>query len=214
MKPHLARLGVLLVLAVLAFPGAARADVVTDWSETTANALLRDAGQGAYGLPQMAMVHGAMIDATNAIDHRYHPYLARLRARPWYSSDAAVAAAAHRVLIDGGVVRPDQQAALVAAIEPQYTAALAAIPDGAAKRGGIATGEAAAWAMIAARTGDGRFGTPGFPLEKPDPGVWQPVTQGANDFGAWLRFVEPFALRHPDRFLSRGHKPLTSRRYA
>ena len=102
----------------------------------------------------MAMVHGAMFDAANAIDHRYHPYLAKLHARPWYSSDAAVAAAAHRVLIDGGVVRRDQQAALEAAIEPQYAAALAAIPDGAAKLGGIATGEAAAWAMIAARDGD------------------------------------------------------------
>src|SRR3954447_17032746 len=161
MKPHLARLGVLLVLAVLAFPGAARADVVTQWSETAANALLRDAGQGAYGLPQMAMVHGAVFDAVDAIDHRHRPYPANLHARPWYSSDAAVAAAAHRVLIDGGMVRPDQHAALVAAIERQYATALAAIPDGPAKRGGIATGEAAARAMIAARTGDGRFGPAG-----------------------------------------------------
>ena len=214
MKPHLARLGVLIVLAVLAFPGAARGDVVTHWSETAANALLRDAGQGAYGLPQMAMVHGAMFDAADAIDHRYHPYLAKLHARPWYSSDAAVAAAAHRVLVDGGVVRPDQQAALEAAIEPQYATALAAIPDGAAKRGGIATGEAAAWAMIAARTGDGRFGPMGFVLRPPGPGVWEPIPPTGNDPGAWLKDTEPFMLRHPERFESHPPYPLTSRRYA
>ena len=78
MKPHLARLGVLMVLAMLALPGAARADSVTQdsvtqWSETAANALLRDAGQGAYGLPQMAMVHGAMFDAANSIDQPLPP---------------------------------------------------------------------------------------------------------------------------------------------
>jgi hypothetical protein len=215
MKPHLARrLGVLMVLAVLALPGAARADSVTQWSETAANALLRDAGQGAYGLPQMAMVHGAVFDATNAIDHRYRPYLTGLHARPWYSSDAAVAAAAHRVLVDGGMVRPDQQAALVAGIEPKYAAAIAAIPDGAAKRGGIATGEAAAWAMIAARTGDGRFGPMGFVLRPPGPGVWEPIPPTGNDPGAWLKDTEPFLLRHPERFGSPPPYPLTSRRYA
>jgi hypothetical protein len=219
MKPHRARLGVLTALvstlAVLALSAAARADSVTDWSLTASNALIRDSGQGATAFPHMAMVHAAMFDAVDAIDHRYKPYLVRLHAKSWYSQDAAVAAAAHRVLVAGHVVgTPAQQDALVATVEPQYAAALAAIPDGPAKAGGIATGEAAAWAMVAARTDDGRFGAGGFPLADPlEPGDWRP-TSGVNDPGAWLRNVEPFFVRNPDRFLSRGPNALTSLAYA
>jgi hypothetical protein len=224
MNAHGARLGVLVAVVSLAVCAPAQAESVTEWNLNAANALLAPAppngsgaGQGAFSTPNLAMVHLAVFDAVNAIDHRYKPYLGTPPAKPWYSQDAAVAAAAHRVLVSGHVVLPapsPQQATLEGLIEPLYEKALKAIPDGDAKTGGIATGEAAAWAIIAARTGDGRFGTPGFPLMPPGPGVWEPITPGANDFGAWLRDVEPFALRHPERFFSRGPNPLTSPRYA
>ena len=219
MSPHRARVRVLVAIAtaagLLLSPALARADAVTEWSETAANGLLRDAGQGALGIPNLAMVHGAVFDAVNSIDRRYEPYLVRLPAKRWYSrDDAAVAAAAHRILVSGRVVGTDaQQTTLVAAVEPKYTAALATIPDGAAKTGGIATGEAAAWTMIGARAGDGRFGPPGT-LLPPGPGVWEPTTPGANDPGAWLKDVRPFLIRHPRRFLPRGPFPLASHRYA
>ena len=60
----------------------------------------------------MAIVHAAMFDAVNAIDHRYKPYLSSPRAKPWFSQDAAVATAAYRVLVDGDVVAEAQRAAL------------------------------------------------------------------------------------------------------
>jgi len=229
MSPHRARLRVLVAIAtaagLLLSPAPAQAaDPVTTWSETTAKALLGPAdqgsftaGQGAFGVPQLAMVHGAVFDAVNSIDRRYEPYLVRLPAKRWFSQDAAVAAAAHRVLVSGKVVRSDQQDALVAAIEPQYAAALAAIPEGDAKAGGIATGEAAAWVMIGDRAGDGRFppGPGGFVLDPPGPGVWEPTLPAfVNDPGAFLKDVRPFLLRHPRRFLSGGPLPLESRRYA
>jgi hypothetical protein len=219
MTRHRARLRVPLALAISAVlllsPAAARGDSATSWNLNASNALLRDAGQTAIGIADLAMVQGAVFDAVNSIDHRYKPYLTRVPAQPGFSQDAAVAAAAHRVLVSGHVVADAQQAALEATVEPEYAAALAAIPDGTAKQGGIATGEAAAWAMIAARTGDGRFGAPGFVLRPPGPGVWEPTLPSfVNDPGAWLRNVKPFMLRDPDRFLSRGPDPLTSRRYA
>ena len=43
----------------------------------------------------------------------------------------------------------------VASVEAAYAAALAAIPDGRAKRQGIALGQAAAAAILALRAGDG-----------------------------------------------------------
>jgi len=214
MRPHRARLGVLLAVVTLAVPAApARADSVTDWSANASTALMGTAGQGATAIAHMAMVHGAIFDAVNAIDHRYEAYLGAPPAKRWYSKDAAVAAAAHRVLVSGRVVAAGQQAALETSVDQLYAAALAAIPDGPAKAGGIATGEAAGWAMVAARTDDGRFGPYRFPVGT-RPGEWRPVLPAfVNDPGAWLKDVDPFLVRRPGRFATRGPNALTSRAY-
>ena len=90
------------------------------------------------------------------------------------------------------------------AIETAYLHTLAAIPPGAARERGIATGVAAATAMIAARAGDGRYPTAPFftfPVGTL-PGEWRP-TSGVNDPAAWLKDVRPFVLRDPDLFRAR-----------
>jgi hypothetical protein len=152
----------------------------------------------------------------NAIDGRYEPYLAAPHALRWYSQDAAAATAAYRVLVDSRppVVPPDQLPALAATLKPLYDASLAAIPDGQAKQGGIDTGNAAAEAMIAARTNDGRFGPFRFTIGAL-PGEWRPTLPAfVNDPGAWLKDVKPFLVRDSSQFGARGPLPLTSRRYA
>jgi hypothetical protein len=210
------RLAVLVAVLALTAPAAARADSVTDWNLHASNALIRDAGQGATALPHLAMVHGAVYDAVNAIDRRYEPYLTAPPARRWYSKDAAVATAAHHVLVNEAapLVTAAQRPALLALIEPAYAAALAAIPDGRAKEGGIATGAAAAEAMIAARTGDGRFGPFRFTIGT-TPGAWRPTPPGfVNDPGAWLKDTKPFLVESASQFPTRGPRALTSRRYA
>jgi hypothetical protein len=74
---------------------AAPADVVvTHWSEIAAAPLT--ALPPARAVPGMAMVHGAIYDAVNAIDGGHQPYLAQPPASPTASVDAAVAAAASR----------------------------------------------------------------------------------------------------------------------
>jgi hypothetical protein len=68
--------------------------------------------------------------------------------------------------------------------------------------------------MIAARKGDGRFGT--F-LNTPGtlPGDWRPTPPGfINDPGAWLKDVKLFMVRDATQFGSRPPLRLTSRRYA
>ena len=50
----------------------------------------------------IAMVAGAVYDAVNAIDRRHQPYLLDvepLKIRRWASTDAAIATAAHHVLV-------------------------------------------------------------------------------------------------------------------
>ena len=144
------------------------------------------------------MVHGAVYDAVNAIDGGHEGYLLSSRvATPSDSMDAAAATAAYRVLVH---LVPAQQATL----DAQYAASLAAIPDGSSKTRGIAVGEAAAAAMIAARTDDGRFGPFRFAVGS-GPGVWRPVLPAfVNDPNAWLKDVKPFLIRSPSQFRSKG----------
>jgi PAP2 superfamily len=218
MSAHHARRGMLVAVAALStmlLSAPARADTVTQWNAIAVNALVAD-GQGATANAHLAMVHGAVYDAVNAIDKRYEPYLAMPRAKRWYSQDAAAATAAYRVLVDSDppVVLPEHQAALAASLKPLYDASLAAIPPGRAKDGGIATGNAAADAMIAARRNDGRFGPFRFSVGTL-PGQWRPVLPlFVNDPGAWLKDVKPFLIENSSQFAGRGPYELTSRRYA
>jgi hypothetical protein len=202
--------GLLAAVAAAAVLAAspAHADTVTDWNVNATDALITTAGQApTVSTIHLAMVHGAVFDAVNSIDRGYEPYLVRVPARSWYSKDAAAAAAAYRVLTD---IVPAQQSTLAA----RYAASLASIPDGAAKRGGVAVGEAAAWAMIAARTEDGRFGPYRFPVGAA-PGSWRPVLPTfVNDPNAWVKDVEPFLGKDPEHFRSHGPYDLGSRRYA
>jgi hypothetical protein len=200
-------------LIALSASAPARADAVTDWNVNAVNALVGTAGQSpTVSTVHLAMVHGAVYDAVTSIDKRYDPYLVRVRAREWYSKDAAAATAAYRVLL--GVV-PAQQAALTSL----YQASLAAIPEGRAKVGGIGIGEIAASAMLLDRTGDGRGGAYRFPApatsQDPWPvGQWRPVLPAfGNDPAAWIKDVRPFLIADPARYGTRGPDSLTSRRY-
>ena len=71
------------------------------------------------------MVHGAVYDAVNAIVGSHEPYVSSPAAERWYSQDAAVAAAARHVLVNGGLGIP---AARLPVIEAAYQATLAADP--------------------------------------------------------------------------------------
>jgi hypothetical protein len=196
-------------LAALAAPAVGSADTVTQWNQNAANALYVTAAQPPnVSVLHMAMVQGAVYDAVNAIDGRREGYLLTSRAAtPTDSKDAAAATAAYKVLIS---IVPTQQPALLAL----YNATLAGIPDGTAETRGIAVGDAAAAAMIAARTADGRFGTPGF-LTGTTPGVWRPVLPSfGNDPNAWVKDVKPFLIEESSQFRSPGPYDLASRKYA
>ena len=204
--------------ALLALTAAApaRADAVTDWNVHATDALIRNGGQTPpVSTLHLAMVHGAVYDAVSSIDGRYEPYLVKVRARRWYSTDAAAATAAYRVLSN---IVPAQQATL----DSQYAASLAAIPGGRARDAGVRVGEAAAAAMLAARADDGRFPTAGYrfpaPATQTEPwpaGQWRPTLPSfINDPFAWVKDVQPFLVEDTERFGAAPPDPLTSRRYA
>jgi hypothetical protein len=200
-------LAALVAAFALAAPGLARADTVTEWNLNASMAVAAQPPQ--QSVPHLAMVQGAVYDAVNAIDAGHEGYLLTSRVgSPFDSKEAAAATAAYRVLLS-------LPGAVKSTLDAQYAASLAGIADGVPKTRGIAVGEAAAAAMIAARTADGRFGPPGFPLGAPGPGVWEPVLPAfVNDPNAWLRNVKPFLLESSSQFRTAGPDPLTSNRYA
>jgi hypothetical protein len=200
-------LGFIVALIAVATPAVARADTVTQWNANASNALFSTQDVRVATI-HLAMVHGAVYDAVNAIDGGHEGYLLSTRlARPEDSKEAAAATAAYRVLVN---ILPDQRQTL----EAQYEASLANIPEGSTKTRGVAVGEAAAAAMLAARTEDGRFGAFRF-LVGTLSGAWRPVLPAfVNDPNAWLKDVKPFLIQSSDQFRSKGPLPLTGRAYA
>lgn len=158
----------------------------------------------------MAAVQGAVFEAVNSITGRYEPYFATtVRAPAGANPEAAAVAAAHGVLT---WLFPDQAATL---LEKRQTS-LAAMPDGRAKTDGIAAGEAAATAMIAARTDDGSapplFWTP----PSTAPYEWQttPSCPPAGGVFYHWRNVKPFGVRSSSQFRAPPPPGLDGKRYA
>ena len=202
----------LSMLSLAGAPGAARADAITDW-----NANAGAAAQAACITPGddplhesrlYAMVHLAAHDALNAIERRSRPYAYHAVAQPGASPEAAVAAAAHEVLVSqiariGAPIPARCVSAGIASADADYTRALAGIDDGVAKAQGIALGKAAAAAVIARRTNDGS----NAPLVDPNfaqgsaPGEWR-FTPGSPPiaFAAAWGHVKPFVLRDAAQF--------------
>ncbi len=197
-------------VVALAAPAVARADAVTDLNAIGSNAIVTTAGQPpAVSALSFAIVQGAVYDAVNAIDGGYRPYLSRPAANPWDSKEAAAATAAFKVL---AWLFPGQ----LGTLQPTYDAYVAALPDvpAGSKAAGVAVGEAAAAAMIAARTNDGRGGGPGT-LVGTVPGVWRPtIPFFAQDPAPWVGEVRPFLLPDAEMVRSDGPNALSSKAYA
>jgi hypothetical protein len=139
-----------------------------------------------------AYAQAAVYNTVVAIEGGYQPYKSTIAPQPGASVDAAVATAAHKVLVH---YFPLQQAAL----DADYSTFMANISDGAAKTAGINVGNAAADELIALRTGDGLNANIGFTMPTPAPGVWQ-LPAGVNPLAPWMSKLKPFMLKSPDQF--------------
>ena len=191
---------------------AAGGDAVTIWNENAGiaatEACLAPLNNPLHESRIYAMMHIAIHDALNAIDRRSRPYAFDAQAEAGASPDAAVAAAARYVLVPLIAQLPLELTiqscidAGVASVLAAYTAALAAIPDGAAKTQGIAVGRAAAAAILDLRAADGAVGPFLNPLcpQDTEPGEYQ-CTPGTPviAFEVWAN-VTPFVLHHSSQF--------------
>jgi len=225
MKPaefRLALLRVCLVVAFLAHAAIAQNPVV-EWDAIAATTIITNGAtasnvtktapgavtQGGSSL-YLAFVHLAIYNAVVAIHPRYQPYLYSLNAPRGASQEAAVIAAAHRILVN---YFPDQQAAL----DAQYAQSLASISDGQSKTDGMQVGEVSALTLIALRANDGRGANVPYSYPTtPTPGVWMPTPPPLlPPLTPWVGQMLPFTMNSPSQFLPKSGPPdLGSKQWA
>jgi hypothetical protein len=207
-------LGLCMLTAALLFGSAvAKADAVLDWNVIAVDTAVAN-GQNPFAQARYAaIVQLAVFEAVNAITGDYRPYLGTIVAPHGASADAAAIQAAYRVL---NTYFPASAATLDAA----RTSSLALIHDAEAKSKGIATGDAAAYALIALRANDGsspaQFKIPGPPV----PGEWQatpscPIVNGiASGIAFQWQNLTPFGIPSAREYLLDPPPALTSNNYA
>jgi hypothetical protein len=194
------------LIALMAIPVAGRADAVLDW-----NTIMQGIVSSQTPFPQArfaAITQLAVFEAVNAITRDYEPYLGTVTSPANASPEAAAITAAHDVLKN---YFPSSAASLDAA----SATSLAAIPNSPAKTAGIAVGQAAAAAMIAARANDGSAPLTFFLPSSTDPGEWQPTPSCTAAGGAFFNWqnVTPFGIRSGSQFRLGPPPTLTSARY-
>lgn len=191
--------------------GSAQANVVLQWNEiavrtlSSQNPALNPFAQARFS----AIVQLAVFEAVNTITGDYQGYLGSasaptglsIAAPVGSSAEAAAIAAAYRVLFNYF----GADAATAMALNADRAASLALIPDGAPKTNGIATGEAAAAALIALRVGDGSSPLTNYLPAPSAPGEWDitpgcPTTAGGAQLGGLLfnwGDLKPFGIALP-----------------
>jgi hypothetical protein len=150
----------------------------------------------------------AVYDSVMAIDGGYRPFAVDVDAPRGASAQAAVAAAAHRILVHYLAAQK------LTILDPAYVSSLATIPDGKAKTGGIAVGEEVADLLIAQRADDGfRAPVTYTPPNPPIPGVWIP-TAPTPPIAPYAGLMRPFSLDSADQFRPDGPPALDSKKWA
>jgi len=190
-------------------PAGAPDTHVAYWDSVGSQAFTAAALTPAEGHTIFAYVAIAVYDSVMAIEAGYEPFAVDADAPAGASAQAAVAAAAHRILEN---YLPGQELTI---IDPAYTASLATIPDGPGKTSGMALGEAVANLLIAERSDDG-FRDPTYTYTAPNPpipGVWLP-TAPTTPIGVYLGHMRPFALTSADQFRPNGPPALDSKQWA
>ena len=202
----------------------ARADPVTDWNANAAKAAIAacisPADDPLHESRMYAMMHIAIHDALNAIDRRFRPYAYDDKARARVSVAAAIAAAARDVLVQviseiPASFPPACIADGIASVDTDYTAALAAIPDGPRKSQGLNIGQDAAAAVLALRADDGSdtpLADDAYP-QGVNPGEWRFTPNVPFAFAPGWGTVTPFVLRDGAQFRPGPPYAITSNKY-
>jgi hypothetical protein len=186
-------------------PGPGGGNPVLDWNLVAEEAI-------AVGRPPASaqvlagIVQVAVYDTVVAIAGGARPFAVRPAVARPVSTPAAVATAAHHVL----VARVPAQAPTV---DARYRDHLAAVPEGPAKRHGVDLGARVAAAILGLRSGDGFDNQVPYVQPPPGPGVFEPVAP-SPPVDTKLAQVRPLTFAAPSRFRPDGPARLAGDIYA
>lgn len=184
-------------------------DAVITWDNVAIDVLRADRTLPGptWASRTLAIVHAAIYDAVNGIDRSYQPYIVRGPAPRGASIDAAVAQAAHDVLV---AIYPQQ----TAFVDGELQDSLAEVPDGPGEIKGVQYGRRVADAVLRARANDGSSANPTY---TPDglPGHWEPdpVNPTQTALGPAWGSVTPFTMITGNQFRPVPPADLTSAQY-
>jgi hypothetical protein len=176
----------------------ASANVITEFNAIALSCIPRGGPATALDL---ALVHGAMHDAVQAIEKRYQPYFSSPPATGSESKAAAAAAAAYWVLSDNRVCPDTIQPTLENAFTPYRNS----------NDPGLVVGKAAADALLATeyRADNGATHTPGTGI-----GEWRPTPPGNLPMAfVYVATTRPFVMEKPEQFRPGPPPAVTSERY-
>jgi len=194
------RSSVIAVVLSLAASAPASADVVTAWN-ATALSCIGIGRPGPTGLVDLALVHGAMHDAVQAIQGRFESYRYRTTMfRGIGNPQAAAAAAAYHTLVG---LYGANQSCLANIVVPaiQY-----------ANDPGLAPGLAAAQAFLQIQRPPTTLAIDPF-IGGTAPGEWRPTPNVTAAQNTYMSVAEPFTLLSNRQFRPEPPPPLKSIRY-
>jgi hypothetical protein len=192
--------------ATAAPPTPTPSTTVVAWDAVAQQAISNVPLSAPDGHVLFAYVGIAMYDAAMAVNPTHKSFATDVQAAPGASAEAAVATAAHDVLVH---FLPAQAATI---IDPAYTNSLAAIPDGPAETAGIAAGAEVTRQLLDERSGDGFLAPTSAPAIGTAPGEWIP-TATTPPLGMSLADMQPFSLKSGDQFRPAGPPALDSDRW-
>ena len=211
-----------MALLLSSAPVVAQQSTVAQWHANAQTLVAAFTGRGnAAQAYTMALIQVAVYDATVAFrrgdsthKRKQEPFIADLVAPVGADLNAAIATAAFRV----GYERVNSNPAARANYWNTYEAYIAGVPDGPPKAAGIAVGEAAAQAVLAARSNDNFYNAAAYANPAADPGAWLAVatatpyaTAGANDYA--MAFTMPLTASSPDARRIKAPPRLASGKY-
>jgi hypothetical protein len=171
-------------------------NAVLDWNEQALNATRLSRNPPPMSSLYLATYHVAIFDAVNGITRTHQGWLVNEPAPAGANVDAAIAGAAHKVLIEmwGKSTNPHN-------LQVAYEAALAALPDGPSKTDGLAWGVHVAELVLAKRASSG-FDKP-IPgkYSSSEPGKWRETPAGFRPplLPYWGK-VTPFVMTSQSQF--------------
>ena len=202
-----AAIAALYLLTTLVTPLRADADVVTEWNSAALSAIRTSRTSPPAASRALAMLHVSVYDAVTGITRRHEPYLVQSTVPASASKEAAVSAAAFRVLV---ALFPQQSS--------QFTSLhqniLGIIPDGPQKQSGLAWGGLVADEILGARANDGADASAAAPVGA-GPGAWEPTPPAfAPYLLAHWGSVKPFVMNTGADFRPDGPPALDSPQWA